>query len=425
MKEESMIVLLGGTVIPGSGADPIPHSVIVLNKGKIAEISALSEYRVPPEARVFDTVGKTILPGLIDVHTHIQDSGTGTEAQLLHEVLPYKALKAAGHARACLEAGFTTIRDLGAELWIDTGLRDAIQDGLVPGPRMLVSGYKITSTGTDFPVFPPEIGIRGRETMDSPYEVRKAVRTLLAMGVDWIKVMTSGRTFRKSSSPDALGLTLEETKVAVEEAHNQGKKVSAHAHGNRGIKVALEAGCNSIEHGTVLEDEDLDRMVRDRVFLVPTLSYGKRLEKMGDASGLPGYALEKALRSRRLRVKSFAQALSRGVKIASGSDAGMPFVAHGTNAFELAALVDAGMTPMQAIVAATGAATELLGTPEIGSIATGKIADLLVVEGDPVKDITLLQDRKKILGVFQNGVPVINRGLMEKPSPPASMRRGK
>jgi len=416
MNKPETTVLYGGTVIDGTGAGPVKDTVVVLEKEKILEIVSTGSYRAgQKDARVFDVSGKTILPGLIDAHTHVQDSGKDAEAQLLHEVLAYKAVRAARHVRQALEAGFTTIRDMGAELWLDVGLRDAIRDGYAKGPRMQVSGYKITSTGADFPVFPPEVMIRGRQTMDSPHEVRKAARTLLAMGVDWIKVMTSGRTYRKSSSPDAAALTLKETRVAVEEAHNQGRKVAAHAHGSRGVKTALAAGCDSIEHGSVLDDEDLEQMAKNGVFLVPTLSYGRRLKKLGPDSGLPEYVIEKALKNWDRRRKSFARALSRGVRIALGTDSGMPYVYHGDNAYEMDAMVEAGMTPMQAVVAATMGAAELLGLSDrIGSVAPGKLADLIVVEANPLGDISLLQDGGNILAVFQSGNLVMDRGIKLK-----------
>jgi imidazolonepropionase-like amidohydrolase len=248
--------------------------------------------------------------------------------------------------------------------------------------------------------------------MDSSDQVRKAVRTLLAGGVDLIKIMASGRTFRKSSSPDALALTLEEIRVAVWEAHNQGKKVSAHAHGNAGVKLALEAGCDSLEHGTHLDDADIDVMREKGIFLVPTLSFGKHLEEMGTGIDLPDYVIQKAMNSRKLRLESFKKALKGGVKIAMGSDSGMPYVDHGNNAFELSAMVDAGMTSMQAIVAATSSAAELLGIlNEVGTISKGKLADLLIVDGNPLNDISILQERSKRIAVIKEGEIIINQGL--------------
>jgi imidazolonepropionase-like amidohydrolase len=406
-------VIAGGTLIDGTGAAPLQNSVIVIRKNQIVEIAATDSFTMPKEAScVFDASGKVILPGLIDAHIHVLHSGKYSEAQMLAEILPLKVLRAAFHAKNTLEGGFTSIRNLDAPLWIDVGLRDAVNEGLVQGPRMIVSGYKITSTGTDFPLYPPEVFIHGRETMDSPDEVRKAVRTLLAGGVDLIKVIASGRTFRKTSSPDALGLTLEEIKVAVWEAHNQGKKVAAHAHGSRGVKLALQAGCDSLEHGTVLDDDDIELMLKKGIFLVPTLSFGKHLEEMGTEANLPDYVIQKAMNSRRLRLQSFKKALTRGVRIALGSDSGMPFVNHGNNAFELAAMVDAGMTPSQAIVASTSSGAELLGiSDQVGTISKGKLADLLIVDGNPLADISILQEKSKILAVLKEGQIIINRGL--------------
>ena len=253
--------------------------------------------------------------------------------------------------------------------------------------------------------------------MDSPDDVRKAVRTLLGRGVDLIKIMASGRTFRQSSSPDALALTIEETKVAVWEAHNQGKKVTAHALGSKGVKMALEAGCDSLEHGSVLDDDDIEFMLKKGVFLIPTFSYSKRIKMMGAASNLPEYAIQKSINSRELRLKSFAKALSKGVKIAMGSDAGMPFVYHGDNAFELAEMVEAGMTPLQAIVASTSAGAELLGIADnVGTLSEGKLSDIVIVDGNPLNDISILQEKRKILAVFKEGEIIINRGLNIKQS---------
>lgn len=407
-----MHVIYGGRVIDGMGG-VVDDAVVTIENGKIGGIVPCSEFVIPRDNRdIYDARNKTVMPGLMDSHTHIQESGRHGEAQTMREVLPKKAIRAASHARETLEGGYTTIRDLGSELFVDLGVRDALEDGLAAGPRMLVSGYKVMPTGADFQPFPPEVKVAGWETMDSPHEVRKAVRHLSAIGVDLIKIMATGRTFRKQSSPDSVALTFDEARAAVEEAHNQGKKVAAHAHGSRGIKMALKAGCDSVEHGTALDDDDIETMVRNGVFLVPTISYGKHIEEMGDACPLPQYVVHKALASREMRLKSLAKALAGGVKIAAGSDAGMPFVYHGDNAFELMAMVDAGMKPKDAIVAATSSAAELLGIAEcVGSVTTGKVADLLVVEGDPEEDIAVLRNRENIRAIFQSGRLVIDRGL--------------
>ena len=407
-----MQILYGGRVIDGRG-NVMDDAVVTIEDGRIGAIVPCSEFTIPRDGcDVYDARNRTVMPGLMDCHTHIQESGRHVEAQTMREVLPKKAIRAASHARETLEGGYTTIRDLGSELFIDLGLRDALEEGLVPGPRMLVSSYKIMPTGADFQPFPPEVQVAGWETMDSPHAVRKAVRHLSAIGVDLIKIMTTGRTFRKQSSPDSVALTLEEARTAVEEAHNQGKKVSAHAHGSRGVKMALEAGCDSVEHGTVIDDDDVETMVRNGVFLVPTMSYSSHVKAMGDACTLPDYVVEKTLKARELRLKSLARAVAGGVRIAAGSDAGMPSVYHGDNAYELMAMVEAGMKPRDVIVAATSAAAELLGIDDIvGSVTTGKVADLLVVEGDPEEDVSLLRNRENIRAIFQSGRLVIDRGL--------------
>lgn len=417
MSNSELKILYGGIIINGKDVEPIKEKAIIIEGNTIKDIidsNSISDW----EDRAYyliDLKGKYVLPGFIDTHTHVQLSGIQPEIQNFRESIPKKTLRAACNARKTIEAGFTTIRDLGAEYLIDLGLRDAINEGLVTGPRMFVSGYKIMPTGADFPIYAPEVEIKGLYTMDSPAEINKAVRTLLARGVDLIKVMTSGRTFRKSSSPDAHALTLEETKMVVEEAHNQNKKVSAHAHGKKGIKIALQAGCDSLEHGTVLDDQDIELMIKNDVFLVPTLSYGKHIEMLKSDCSLPEWSIKKALKSREKRLQSFSKALKSGVKIAMGSDSGMPFVNHGENAFELIAMIEAGMTAMQAIQSMTSWAAELIGVSDkIGSIVPGKLADMVVIDKNPLGDISLLCQKKNIKGVLKEGKIIIDRDLQIK-----------
>lgn len=404
-------VLKGGKLIDGLGNMPIKDSVVVLKNGLIEDVGQEGIVEIPSEeyAEFYDIRGKTIMPGLIDTHTHIQLSKDEKEFDLLKQTVPLKSIKAYRNAKITLESGFTTMRDLGAENLVDLGVRDAINDGVLIGPRILASGYKIMPTGADFMIYPPEISIEGRFTMDSPDEIRKAVRELLAMGVDIIKIMATGRTFRKSSSPNAYALSLEEAKIAVIEAHNQNVKVSAHAHGAKGVKIALEAGCDTLEHGTILDDDDVEFMARNDIYLIPTLSYGKRVEYFGMESGLPEYSVRKAIASRQNRLISFSKALKGGVPIAMGSDAGMPFINHGENAFEIEQLVEAGMTPMQAIVASTYTAAKALGLADsVGTIEKNKIADILILNDDPLKDIKVLQNKSAITALFKDGRIIIN-----------------
>ncbi|RLC39324.1 MAG: hypothetical protein DRH33_03175 [Candidatus Nealsonbacteria bacterium] len=419
MNENNLKVLVGGTIIDGKGSDLIQDQAIIIEGKNIKDIVNINSISMDKkmDCTLFNLKGQYVMPGFIDTHTHIQMSGEQSEIQNFRESIPKKTLRAAFHARKTIEAGFTTIRDLGAEYLIDLGLRDAINEGLLVGPRMFVSGYKIMPTGADFPIYSPEVKIEGQHTMDSPEEIRREVRTLLARGVDLIKVMTSGRTFRETSSPDAYALSLEDTKIAVQEAHNQNKKVSAHAHGKKGVKIALQAGCDSLEHGTILDDQDIEMMLKNDVFLVPTLSYGKHIEMLGEKCTLPKYAMKKAIKSRKNRLNSFSKALKSGVKIAMGSDSGMPFVNHGENVFELIAMVEAGLTIMQAIQSMTGWAAELIGVSDkIGVIAPGKLADIVIVDKNPLKDISLLYSKENIKGVIKEGKIEIDRGLKKKNS---------
>lgn len=414
MKNDKNKIIIGGMIIDGSGKEPESNKAIII-EGKyikdIIEIEAVSD-ELKSTYEMFDMNGQYIMPGFIDTHTHIQLCGKQPEIQILKESIPKKTLRAAQNAKKTIEAGFTTIRDLGAEYLIDLGLRDAINEGLLVGPRMFVSGYKVMPTGADFALLSPEVDVRGRHTMDSPEEIKKGVRTLIARDVDVIKIMTSGRTFRENSSPDAYALSLEDTKLVVREAHNQNKKVSAHVHGQKGVKIALEARCDSLEHGTVLDDEDIETMVKHNIFLIPTFSYGKHIEVLGDNCGLPVYAINKALDSRQKRLKSFSKALKGGVKIAMGTDAGMPLVNHGENAFELETMVEAGMSIMQAIQSMTSCAAELLGQSEkIGTLTPGKLADIVIVEGDPLRDISILCHSENIKGVIKEGNIVVNKNL--------------
>jgi imidazolonepropionase-like amidohydrolase len=408
--DKDILVLSKVNIIDGTGSSPKMGTIVIQGKHIRKIYSPGTTPELPEKATVIKLPGVTVMPGLIDTHTHVSMSKGDTELSNLKESVPFKTLKACKNAETTLKSGITTIRDLGADHFIDLAVRDAINQNITKGPRMLVSGFRILPTGADYPLYPPQVSFAERFTMDSPDEIRKAARTLLAHGVDVIKILTSGRTFRKTSSPDSYALSLEEAQTAVREAHNQGIPVSCHAHGANGVKIAIASDCDTIEHGTILDDNDIESMAEKQIFLIPTFSYSKHIEEKGRDCGIPDYAVEKALSSRKKRLTSFGKALKAGVPYAMGSDAGMPLVDHGTNAFELSALVDAGLTPMQAIMAGTSCAARCLRLEKkIGTIEEGKLADLLVVQGDPLKGIALLQETKNILYVIKEGHIEIER----------------
>ncbi len=411
---DKKVIITGGKLIDVETGKIIEDSIIIIENGKIIAAGSSNDIELPAKTDsviYYDARGKTVLPGLIDSHTHLQLVPEDNECETLKKSVPLKAIQAAYNAEKTLEAGFTTIRDLGAEHLVDIAVRDAIEGGLSLGPKVLASGYKIAPTGADFRIYPPEVNISGQYTMDSVAEIRRAVRELIGLGVDQIKIMTSGRTFRKSSSPNAKVYSLEEVRTAVEIAHDNGLKVSAHAHGAAGVKLALEAGCDTIEHGTVLDENDIEFMLENNIYLVPTFSYSGNLKRLKGDSGLPDYSIAKAFSSREKRLKSFYNAYKAGVKIAMGSDSGMPFVPHGTNAIEITEMVKAGMSNLDALKSATIIGAEALGIEDkAGSIRPGKQADLIIVDGDPIDDIEVLNEITNIKLIIKSGEPVINRG---------------
>lgn len=411
--EAKKIIITGGKLIDVEAGDIIDDSIIIIEGDRIIAAGSSDEIEMPAGSDLIklEASGRTILPGLIDAHTHLQLVPEDDEFDNLKKSVPLKAIQAGSNAKKTLEAGFTTIRDLGAEHLVDLAVRDAIADGFILGPRVLASGYKIAPTGADFRIYPPELTISGQYTMDSVAEVRRAARELVGLGVNQIKIMTSGRTFRKASSPDTKVYSLEEVRTAVEIAHDNGLKVSAHAHGAAGVKLALEAGCDTIEHGTVLDQADLEFMLENNIYLVPTFSYSGNLKRLKGDSGLPDYSVAKAFSSREKRLKSFYNAYQAGVKIAMGSDSGMPFVPHGGNAIEIIEMVKAGMSILDALKSATIDAAGALGIEdEVGSIRPGKVADLIVIDGNPATDLEVLTEIAKIELVIKSGELLVRRG---------------
>jgi len=383
-------------LIDGAGARQ-ERATLVTEGSRIAAVGPDARVKVPKGARVIEGKGMALLPGLIDCHVHYcLDASPDAIRSLERDDPTVTAVKAVAHARATLEAGITTVRDVGSRDHISISITRAIRAGIVPGPRTLNAGLAICMTGG-------HAWFIGRQA-DGPEEVVKAVREQIRAGADVIKFIATGGVLTPGVSPGEAQFTFEELRAGMEEAARAGRRVAAHAHGAEGMKNAIRAGVHSIEHGTLMDDEALELLLVHKTFLVPTLSAIQSGMEQGRKGGMPDYAVEKcAMLADSLRA-NFRKAAKAGVRIAMGTDAGTPFNPHGRNAQELRRMVQLGLTPMQAIEAATRSAATLLGLEhEIGTVEPGKQADLLIVNGNPLDDIAVLEQPSRITCVIQGG----------------------
>jgi len=374
------------------------NQAIVIEGERIAQVVPASDVQGAAGDTVMELPDATVLPGLIDAHTHLTFELSSLGYAGLGVSTAREALHGARNARITLEAGFTTVRNLGARDYSDIALRDAINDGDVIGPRIIASGPALGITGghCDENLLPPAFHLQGDGVADGIEGVQHKVREVIKYGADVIKICATGGVLSKGDDPNASQYTLEEMKAIVADAHRLGRKVAAHAHGAEGVRWASEAGVDSIEHGHFMDDAAIATMKKNGTYLVPTLFLTEYMQKNMENSGVPEFSKQKMRDVAAAAQINVKKAFAAGVKVAFGTDAAV--YPHGLNAGEFHVYVKLGMTPLAAIQTATINAADLLGwTKTVGTIEPGKWADLIAVDGDPTKDVTILEHVKFVM----------------------------
>jgi imidazolonepropionase-like amidohydrolase len=410
-----MKVLKGGTLIDGTGAGPVPGITIVIRDQRIEAVTTRAGSDWPSEAEIIDVSGMTILPGLIDCHDHLAMHGYDLARRWgIDEPQSTRALRTAKVLQETLATGYTAVRDAGG---LDAGFKRAIDEGLITGPRLVVSlcivspiggiGDRVSPSG--FSCCVPNDPLLPDGVVNSLADVRPVVRRIVRAGADVIKCATTGgASSRPGHGPRDGAFNLDEMQALTKEAHALDRRVMCHALGGRGLQIAIEAGVDSIEHGCYLDEEPelLDMMAERGTFFVPTFAVYEYHRKSALA-----HVRERAQHLQEHHAESLRRAFAAGVKIAAGTDAGGH--GHPSNAMEIECLVKAGLTPLQALRAATGWAAECLGLErDVGTVEKGKLADLVVVAGDPLNDVAVLQDHAHIALVLKGGETVANRLAM-------------
>ncbi len=397
--DEQTTIIHAGTLLAVPGSAPANNQSIIIEGTRIARVEDgfVDPADVSGEVTVIDLSDKFVLPGLMDMHVHLLgELGPNSRMDALHVTTSMQALKGALHAKRTLNAGFTTVRDLGGNPEAIYALRDAINNGIVPGPRIFAAGSSLAATGGHGDVD----GVKAElltlwtpETIcDGPYDCRRATRYAVKFGADWIKITATGGVLSDTATGTDQQMTDDELTEIMDTAHGLGVRVAAHAHGTDGINAALRAGVDSIDHGSFLDRESIRLFRQTGAYLVPTLSPSYKVPSLMAGNPFFTEAIKaKALAAAAASKANFGSAYEAGVKIAFGTDTGV--TRHGENADEFGMMVESGMTEMDAIRSATVVAAELLEmSDKLGTIEPGKMADIIAVDGSPLDDITVLEN---------------------------------
>lgn len=413
------LAIVGGTLIDGMGGDPVRSGVVVIEDGKVVAAGSEKSVAIPAGAKKLDASGRTILPGFIDCHVHGTYRARDMRQHLLNTPT-YNVLRSLDIFRETLACGITTARDMGGA---DAGFRAAIEEGHIDGPRLLISLGMISQTGGHGDYWVPA-GMRIQKRMwlpntvaDGVEEIRRVVRELLMRGADFIKICATGGITSVTDSWDEPQFTIAEIRTAVEEAAAKRRRVAVHAEGVEGIRNAVAAGIHTLEHGWFLDEESADTMIKSGTWWVPTLALVPlSVKRRGEDKSWAGHQMgqedvkdSEIYRLMQDQIPVWKDAVRRGVKVAMGTDQSHRLLV-GENMVELEFMVNwLGMSPMEVIVASTSRAAECIERPELGALTPGKIADVLVVDGDPLDDIRVLQNRDRIHMVMKAGKAFTNK----------------
>ncbi len=393
------LIIKGANLLDVMTGELVKDHVVLVNDGRIVRISPTRSADLPAGVDVIDLQGHTLLPGLIDMHVHLTSGGGYHGYESLKLTDERRAILGVVHAETTLMAGFTTVRNVGAGSFGDVALRDAINDGDIPGPRMLVSGPPIGITGghcSDNNLLPPEYGMTGEGVADGPWAARTAVRRNIKYGADLIKTCSTGGVMSKGTKVGAPQYTVEELTALVDEAHSRGLKVASHAHGAEGIINALIAGADTIEHASFIDDEGIALSIERGAALSMDIYVTEYILGEGASAGILEESLEKERKTGATQRSNFTKAVNAGATIVFGSDAGV--YPHGQNAKQFSRMTRFGMTPLQAIQSATITAAEVLGLEyDVGKITAGYAADFVAVKGNPLENIELLEEPAAVI----------------------------